>query len=77
MTTSSQDTTNPTTKLEWALKHLNGGWTILPLWWVRKDGRLACGKSPGACKIGKHPLWIKDMAEHGASWRTVEAWLRR
>ena len=32
------------------------GWPLLPTWWCRDDGSCACGKPPGACKPGKHPL---------------------
>jgi putative DNA primase/helicase len=65
-----------------ALACTRRGWAVLPLWWVRADGRCACG---GAHKndertIGKHPLarlvpnGVKD-ATH-AEAKVTEWWTK-
>lgn len=50
--------TPETRMLGWALAYATRGFSVLPLWWIRKDGRCACGVSSDAPKhkAGKHPL---------------------
>lgn len=64
----------PSTKLDWALYHLNRGWAILPLWWIRADGSCACAKT-NCPSPGKHPLG--PLVPHGHKNATHDARLVR
>jgi RecA-family ATPase len=54
-----------------ALAYARRGWAVLPLWWVREDGRCACG-SPNCDSAGKHPIGKPDMAPNGVNSATVD-----
>jgi putative DNA primase/helicase len=64
-----------------ALSYAKRGWPVLPLWWVREDGRCACD-SPNCDKPGKHPLGKDGMAPNGVNSATddldtIRTWWRR
>ena len=42
-------------KGDFAVRYASIGWHIIPIWWVKEDGKCACGKD---CKnqAGKHPI---------------------
>jgi hypothetical protein len=54
-----------------ALKYARRGWRVLPLHWIA-NGRCSCGKEPGECKPGKHPLTFPGLY-HGAKDATTDA----
>lgn len=58
-----------------ALAYARRGWDVFPVWWIREDGRCACGR-PDCPHPGKHP--IGALAPHGwKSATTNEAIIRR
>lgn len=66
------------TTLEWALRYLEHGWKVLPIWSVDEHGRCRCGTPE--CKvgdIGKHPCAeFAPRGVHSASGdeATVRRW---
>jgi Bifunctional DNA primase/polymerase, N-terminal/Primase C terminal 1 (PriCT-1) len=63
-----------------ALGYARRGLPVLPLWWTDNAGRCACGKPPGECKPGKHPLG--KLVHHGVTnatldERTIASWWRQ
>jgi len=52
-----------------ALAYARHGWAVLPLWWLRPDGRCGCGKAD-CDKPGKHPLG--KLAPNGVKNATTD-----
>jgi RecA-family ATPase len=64
-----------------ALIYAKRGWAVLPLWWVRRDGRCACD-SLNCDSIGKHPIGKPGMAPNGVNSATddpdtIRTWWQR
>jgi RecA-family ATPase len=64
-----------------ALTYAKRGWAVLPLWWVRTDGRCACD-SQNCDSVGKHPIGKPGMAPNGVNSATddpdmIRTWWRR
>jgi hypothetical protein len=65
------------TKLEHALNYAQQGVPVLPLQYVKADGRCSCGADEGKCKPGKHPFG--KLVPHGVKdastdLETVRSW---
>lgn len=50
-------------KLSYALDYAKRGWAVLPLQFIRSNGKCSCGKPEGECKPGKHPLTTRVFKE--------------
>jgi hypothetical protein len=61
-----------------AAAYASKGWRVLPLHWIRDDGRCSCGKPEGDCKPGKHPRitgWEAVASNAGADvWEWWQQW---
>ncbi len=57
------------THLEYAIAYAALGWHILPCWWIKDDGKCACG-NPDCKSPGKHP--IHNLVKNGQDSATTD-----
>ena len=69
----------PGSTLEYALKYAAIGWKVVPIWWVKEDGRCACGKADCG-NVGKHPIGtLAPFGQNSATDdpATIRGWFAR